>query len=164
MNAALAIAVCTLVGAVTAPNASVAETKKVDGYGGYKFGMTLEQALKVRPYAKQIQCDYDDVTTCIEYQTTISGRRHGGRPLARCYGKAGALASGKRPAPAGPRPNGKANAKVCPPSVARFSFAATGQPLREQYLGNVLVRVGVDDRERHAVSVPSTQLIEAEQI
>jgi hypothetical protein len=61
MNAALAIAVCTLVGA--APNASVAETKKVDGYEGYKFGMTLEQALKVRPYAKQIQCDYDDATT-----------------------------------------------------------------------------------------------------
>jgi hypothetical protein len=73
MNAALAIAVCTLVGAVTAPNASVAETKKVDGYEGYKFGMTLEQALKVRPYARQIQCDYDDATTCIEYESTISG-------------------------------------------------------------------------------------------
>jgi hypothetical protein len=73
MNAALAIAVCTLVGAVTAPNASVAETKKVDGYEGYKFGMTLEQALKVRPYARQIQCDYDDATTCIEYELTISG-------------------------------------------------------------------------------------------
>jgi hypothetical protein len=52
MKSILAIAVCTLVGAVAAPSASVAQTKKVDGYEGYKFGMTLEQALKVRPSAK----------------------------------------------------------------------------------------------------------------
>jgi hypothetical protein len=71
-KAALVIALCPLIASVAAPSASVAQTRKIDGYEGYKFGMTLEQALKVRPSAKQTQCEYQNVTQCIEYETTVS--------------------------------------------------------------------------------------------
>jgi hypothetical protein len=67
MKAAFVAALCILIA-----SPSVAQTGKIDGYEGYKFGMTLEQALKVRASAKQTQCDFNGVTTCIEYQTTVS--------------------------------------------------------------------------------------------
>jgi hypothetical protein len=63
---------CILFIVSVVPTASVAQIKRVDGFEGYTFGMTLNQALAVRPTATQTQCDYNGVTTCIEYQTTIS--------------------------------------------------------------------------------------------
>jgi len=51
----------------------MAQIKKVDGYDGYKFGMTVDQALKVRPAAEQkTPCDYQGIPVCLEYATTVS--------------------------------------------------------------------------------------------
>jgi hypothetical protein len=72
MKSTFAIALCTLVGVVSAPRNSAAQTKKVDGFEGYRFGMTLEQALKIRPSAKQTKCEYTGVAACLEYGTTVS--------------------------------------------------------------------------------------------
>lgn len=48
--------------------------KKVDGYDGYKFGMTLDQALQIKPFVKQkTPCGYKGVPVCLEYATTVSG-------------------------------------------------------------------------------------------
>jgi hypothetical protein len=60
------------VGALFLADRSMAQMKKVEGYDGYKFGMTIEQAKKVKPAAKQTHCDYADVVTCLEYKTTVS--------------------------------------------------------------------------------------------
>jgi hypothetical protein len=46
--------------------------RRVEGFEGYKFGMTLDEALAVRPTAKTTQCDYKGIAACIEYQTTLS--------------------------------------------------------------------------------------------
>jgi hypothetical protein len=54
----------------------MAQIKKVDGYDGYKFGMTIDQALKVKSAAKQkTPCDYQGVPVCLEYATTSASRR-----------------------------------------------------------------------------------------
>jgi hypothetical protein len=62
-----------LVGAFFFPDRVMAQIRKVDGYDDYKFGMTIDQALKVRPAAKQkTPCDYVGVPVCLEYATTVS--------------------------------------------------------------------------------------------
>jgi hypothetical protein len=63
---------CVLSIALIAPTQLAAEINKVEGFEGYKFGMTLNEALAVRPSAKQTQCDYKNVAICIEYPTTVS--------------------------------------------------------------------------------------------
>jgi hypothetical protein len=51
----------------------IAQIKKVDGYDGYKFGMTIDEALKVKSAAKKkTPCDYRGVPVCLEYATTVS--------------------------------------------------------------------------------------------
>ena len=45
----------------------------MDGYDGYKFGMTIDEALKVKFAAKKkTPCDYQGVPVCLEYATTVS--------------------------------------------------------------------------------------------
>jgi hypothetical protein len=44
----------------------------IDGYGGYKFGMSIEQALRVNPAARLAPCDDADATACLAYATAIS--------------------------------------------------------------------------------------------
>jgi hypothetical protein len=62
-----------LVGAFFFPDRVMAQIKKVDGYDDYKFGMTVDQALKVRPAAiRKTPCDYVGVPVCLEYATTVS--------------------------------------------------------------------------------------------
>jgi hypothetical protein len=62
-----------LIGTFFVPDRVMAKIKKVDGYDGYKFGMSIDQALNVKPAAKQkTPCDYQDVPTCLEYATTVS--------------------------------------------------------------------------------------------
>ena len=62
-----------LVGAFFFPDRVMAQMKKVDGYDDYKFGMTVDQALKVRLAAKRnTPCDYSGVPVCLEYATTVS--------------------------------------------------------------------------------------------
>jgi hypothetical protein len=53
-------------------NAPVSQPTQVDGYQGYKFGMTLEQARLVNPAAVYTKCTYVGVDACLEYPTTIS--------------------------------------------------------------------------------------------
>lgn len=58
----------------TKPDQVIAGMKKVDGYDGYKFGMTLDQALQIKPFAKQkTPCGYKGVPVCLEYATAVSG-------------------------------------------------------------------------------------------
>src|SRR5436305_112063 len=54
------------------PQAFGAAGKSVDGYDGYRFGMTIEQALRVNPAAKLAPCDDADATACLAYATAIS--------------------------------------------------------------------------------------------
>jgi len=61
-----------LVGTFFVPDPVMAQIKKVDGYDGYKFGMTIDQAKKVKPAAKQTRCEYPGVATCLEYETMVS--------------------------------------------------------------------------------------------
>jgi len=63
---------CVLCIGSAMPARSVAQVRRVEGFEGYKFGMTLDEALAVRPSAKQTQCDYNGVAVCIEYPTTVS--------------------------------------------------------------------------------------------
>ena len=51
------------------------EIEKIDGYGGYKFGMTLEEADAVRPDdVRQSECKYPGVSlVCLKRQTTLYG-------------------------------------------------------------------------------------------
>jgi hypothetical protein len=60
-----------LVWAFVASDGVVAQTK-VDGYDGYKFGMTIDQAKRIKSAAKQTRCEYVDVSTCLEYRTMVS--------------------------------------------------------------------------------------------
>jgi hypothetical protein len=50
---------------------AVAQNHKIDGYDGYKFRMTLDQARKANPEAKQTKCDYVNVDACLEYSTHV---------------------------------------------------------------------------------------------
>jgi hypothetical protein len=61
-----------LVGAFFFPDRVTAQIERVDGYDGYKFGMTIDQAKQVKPSAKQTRCEYVNVTICLEYATKIS--------------------------------------------------------------------------------------------
>lgn len=50
-----------------------AQIEKVDGYDGYKFGMTIDQAKRVKPSAKQTRCEYaSGPMWCLEYATRVS--------------------------------------------------------------------------------------------
>jgi hypothetical protein len=61
-----------LIFAFSIPQVFAAPVKKIDGYGGYKFGMTVEQALRVNPAARLTDCDDSDATACLVYTTAIS--------------------------------------------------------------------------------------------
>ena len=61
-----------LVGAFFVPDGVMAQIQKVDGYDGYKFGMSIDQAKNIKPAAKQTRCEYVSVDACLEYATTIS--------------------------------------------------------------------------------------------
>jgi hypothetical protein len=58
---------------------------KLDGYGGYKFGMTLEQAFAVRRDVKITQCEYENVYRCIERQGNFFG--HAGTIVVQISGR-----------------------------------------------------------------------------
>ena len=51
---------------------ALAQPGKVEGYDGYKFGITVDQAIAVKPIAKQTPCDFVNVITCLEYETTVA--------------------------------------------------------------------------------------------
>ena len=48
---------------------------KIDGFGGYNFGMPLAEALRIRADAKQTKCEYKNVDICIEYTEMIYGEQ-----------------------------------------------------------------------------------------
>jgi hypothetical protein len=50
---------------------AVAQINKIDGYEGYKFRMTLDQAQKIYPEAKVTKCEYVNVDACLEYLTHV---------------------------------------------------------------------------------------------
>ncbi len=47
---------------------------KIDGYGPYKFGMSIEQAKKARPAAKQTDCDYVGTAYCLTESIKFFGQ------------------------------------------------------------------------------------------
>lgn len=49
---------------------AAAQVDKIDGYEGFAFGMTMEQAVAIRPGSKVEPCG---VVGCIEYTTNVSG-------------------------------------------------------------------------------------------
>jgi hypothetical protein len=51
---------------------ALAHLGKVEGYDGYKFGMTVDQARTVKPIAKETPCDFVNVITCLEYETRVA--------------------------------------------------------------------------------------------
>lgn len=55
------------------PITSVADNNGIDGFGNYKFGMTLEEAMKVREDDKLTDCEYENVFKCLEYKSTFNG-------------------------------------------------------------------------------------------
>jgi len=48
---------------------------EIDGYGGYKFGMTLKEADAVRDDDAVVSCDYVGVKTCIEREGNFFGEK-----------------------------------------------------------------------------------------
>jgi hypothetical protein len=56
---------------ILAPAGSGAESlarlpDTIKGYGGYQFGMSLEEAKRVDARAKVTNCDYKDIAFCLE--------------------------------------------------------------------------------------------------
>ena len=49
----------------------------IDGFGGYKFGMTLKEAKEIRTDAKQTKCEYTklNIDTCLEYDDNFYGEQ-----------------------------------------------------------------------------------------
>ncbi|WP_422033965.1 hypothetical protein [Reyranella sp.] len=59
--------------ALIAPLGGVlAQVPKIDGYDGYRFGMTIEEATKVKTGLSYVSCDFKDVVGCIQYPVTVS--------------------------------------------------------------------------------------------
>jgi hypothetical protein len=76
MDVGTVVAATIVILAITLP-AKAADTarsmKKVDGYEGYRFGMTVEQALRVKPDVKSSEnCGgYSGLTACLEYASNV---------------------------------------------------------------------------------------------
>ena len=47
---------------------------RIDGYGPYKFGMSIEQAKKARPVANKTDCDYVGAAYCLTERTKFFGQ------------------------------------------------------------------------------------------
>jgi hypothetical protein len=47
---------------------------KINGYGPYKFGVTIEEAKKARPEASRTNCDYQDTAYCLTEKTDLFGQ------------------------------------------------------------------------------------------
>jgi hypothetical protein len=45
----------------------------ITGYGGYQFGMSLEDAKRIDPRAKVTTCDYRDIAFCLERADNFFG-------------------------------------------------------------------------------------------
>ena len=58
--------------ALIAPLSALAQVPKIDGYDGYRFGMTIEEATKVKAGARYAPCDFKDMVGCIQYPVTVS--------------------------------------------------------------------------------------------
>ncbi len=50
-----------------------ASENEIDGFGYYKFGMTLDEAEKVREDDELTDCDYKTVAKCLEYDSVFYG-------------------------------------------------------------------------------------------
>jgi len=49
-----------------------AQIAAIEGYDGYKFGMTVEQAARVKPSTPYTSCGFHDVVGCMEYEKSVS--------------------------------------------------------------------------------------------
>lgn len=58
--------------ALITPLAALAQVPKIDGYDGYRFGMTIEEAAKVKGGSRYASCDFKDMVGCIQYPVTVS--------------------------------------------------------------------------------------------
>ena len=45
----------------------------ITGYGGYQFGMSLEDAKRIDPRAQVTNCDYRDIAFCLEHADSFFG-------------------------------------------------------------------------------------------
>lgn len=54
------------------PFAAAAQVDRIDGYDGFAFGMTIEQATAIRPGSKVEPCGFAGVVGCIEFKTNVS--------------------------------------------------------------------------------------------
>ena len=61
-----------VVGLVVSSLPAAAQMAKVEGYDGYLFGMTVDQAMRVKAGVKYAPCDFKDVVGCIEYDAMVS--------------------------------------------------------------------------------------------
>ena len=66
------VGVAAVAAAMIGPWTARAQMPKVEGYDGYTFGMTVEQARHVKPAVPYDACDFKDVVGCIKYPVTIS--------------------------------------------------------------------------------------------
>lgn len=58
--------------ALFAPLSALAQVPKIDGYDGYRFGMTVEEAAKVKAGPSYASCEFTDMVGCIQYPVTVS--------------------------------------------------------------------------------------------
>ena len=65
---ALVVAVLETCTAATAD----AQLARLEGYDGYTFGMTVEQALKVHPGTSVVPCDYPGTVGCLKREITVA--------------------------------------------------------------------------------------------
>ena len=49
-----------------------AQIAAINGYDGYRFGMSVEQAARVRPQAPYTRCQFQNVVGCVEYETNVA--------------------------------------------------------------------------------------------
>lgn len=73
MRVISAIAVLTVVGGISSGLA--ADHRRVDGYGPWRFGMTLDQAKRVDQASEKTECEYEGVAFCLERNGDIMGEK-----------------------------------------------------------------------------------------
>jgi hypothetical protein len=71
-KSAILVRALIAVGLVISSLPAAAQVSKIEGYDGYLFGMTVEQALRVKAGTNYAPCEFKDVVGCIEYDAMVS--------------------------------------------------------------------------------------------
>lgn len=74
LKIAISVALLLAVQTYAQTSTRVDPLPRIDGYGPYKFGMSIEQAKKARPDAKKTDCDYVGAAYCLTLSTQLFGQ------------------------------------------------------------------------------------------